>query len=108
WRPKTEGADFDLPETLQALAPYKQDLLVLTGLTADKARPNGDGPGDHARAAAAFLTGCQARKTGGADIKVGVSVDQLAAARIGDRTRLASLRSGLDRGLPAARRARGH
>jgi hypothetical protein len=101
WRPTTEGADFELPETLQPLAPFQQDLLVLTGLTADKARPNGDGPGDHARAAAAFLTGCQPRKTGGADIKVGVSVDQFAAARIGDRTRLASLEIGVERGLQA-------
>src|SRR5262249_26302319 len=89
WTPKAEGADSELPAILQAMKPYQQDRLVLTGLTADKARPNGDGPGDHARAAAAFLTGCQPRKTGGADIKVGVSVDQLAANRIGDQTRLA-------------------
>jgi hypothetical protein len=101
WTPKAEGTSFELPSILQPLAPFKQDLLVLTGLTADKARPNGDGPGDHARAAAAFLTGCQPRKTGGADIKVGVSVDQYAASRIGDRTRLASLEIGVEKGLYA-------
>ena len=101
WTPKSEGAGFELPVILEPLAPYKQDLLVLSGLTADKARPHGDGPGDHARAAAAFLTGCQPRKTGGADIKVGVSVDQLAAAHIGDQTRLASLEIGIERGLQA-------
>src|SRR5688500_13571587 len=59
WTPKTEGALGELPAILQPLTPFKDDLLVLTGLTADKARPNGDGPGDHARAAAAFLTGAQ-------------------------------------------------
>lgn len=101
WTPKAEGADFELPAILQPLASFKDDLLVLTGLTADKARPNGDGPGDHARAAAAFLTGCQPRKTGGADIKVGVSVDQFAAARIGDQTRLPSLEIGIERTLQA-------
>ena len=36
---------------------------MLTGLALDKARANGDGPGDHARAQAAFLTGRQPRKT---------------------------------------------
>ena len=83
WTPRTEGADFALSSILEPLAPHRQDLMVLSGLTADKARPNGDGPGDHARAAAAFLTGAQPRKTGGADINVGVSVDQYAAARVG-------------------------
>lgn len=38
WTPKTEGPGFELPWTLQPLAPVKDDLLVLTGLTADKAR----------------------------------------------------------------------
>ncbi len=101
WTPKAEGADFELRSTLEPLTPLQQDLLVLSGLTADKARPNGDGPGDHARAAAAFLTGCQPRKTGGADIKVGVSVDQFAAARVGDQTRLSSLEIGIERGMQA-------
>src|SRR5207244_11950744 len=70
--------------------------LVPSGLTADKARPNGDGPGDHARAMAAFLTGAQPRKTDGADIRAGISVDQVAAARLADQTRLPSLEIGCD------------
>jgi hypothetical protein len=70
-------------------------------LTADKARPNGDGPGDHARALAAFLTGCQPRKTDGTEIRAGISVDQVAAARIGDQTRLASLEIGCEQGAMA-------
>src|SRR5256714_8452275 len=98
WTPATLGSDFDLPVILEPLAPVKEDLLVLSGLAHDKARPNGDGAGDHARASATFLTGCQARKTQGADIRVGVSVDQYAAARIGKATRFASLELGCDRG----------
>ena len=62
WTPKSEGKDFDLPHILQPLKGGKDDLLVLTGLTADKARAHGDGGGDHARALAAFLTGAQPRK----------------------------------------------
>ena len=98
WTPKTTGADFDLPSTLEPLQPHKRDLMVLTNLAQDKAFPNGDGPGDHARASATFLTGCQARKTQGADIRVGVSVDQMAAATVGRQTRFASLELGCDRG----------
>ena len=96
WRPATEGADFVLPRTLEPLAEVRDSLTVFTGLTADKARPNGDGPGDHARAMAAFLTGAQPRKTDGADIRVGLSVDQAAASRMGHLTRLASLEIGCD------------
>jgi hypothetical protein len=96
WRPATEGALTTLPRTLEPLSEVRDSLTVLTGLTADKARPNGDGPGDHARAMAAFLTGAQPRKTDGADIRAGLSVDQAAAARIGERTRLPSLEIGCD------------
>lgn len=98
WTPKTEGADFELPSILDPLQPYREDLLVLSGLTHDKARPNGDGAGDHARASATFLTAAQARKTDGADIQVGVSIDQLAAGKIGHQTRLPSLELGCDKG----------
>jgi hypothetical protein len=98
WTPAAEGALTTLPATLQPLAPFQKDLLVLSGLTLDKARPNGDGPGDHARAMAAFLTGSQPRKTHGADIRVGISVDQLAAQKIGKTTRFASLEIGCEGG----------
>ncbi|MBI2927297.1 MAG: DUF1552 domain-containing protein [Verrucomicrobia bacterium] len=97
WTPKAVGADFDLPPTLQPLQPFQKDILVLSGLAHDKGRANGDGAGDHARASASFLTGCQPRKTHGADIQVGVSVDQVAAQRIGKETKFASLELGCDR-----------
>jgi hypothetical protein len=98
WTPRAEGAGFDLPAILEPLAGVRDDVLVLTGLTADKARPHGDGAGDHARALAAFLTGCQARKTDGTDLRAGVSADQVAAARVGERTRLPSLELGCEPG----------
>src|SRR5262245_45043952 len=63
WTPATEGIEYELPQILEPLAPHRQDLMVLSGLAHRKADPNGDGPGDHARASATFLTGCQARKT---------------------------------------------
>lgn len=101
WTPEAEGAGFALPATLRPLAPFQDKLLVLTGLTADKARPNGDGAGDHARSAAAFLTGTQAEKTDGKGIRAGVSVDQLAAETLGEQTRFDSLVLGCEEGRNA-------
>jgi hypothetical protein len=101
WTPKATGADYELSRTLQPLAPYKDKLLVLSGLAHDKARANGDGAGDHARDSAAYLTASQPRKTAGADITVGTSVDQVAAAVIGQETRLPSLELGIEGGRQA-------
>ena len=97
WRVGAEGAlPSKLPPILAPLNNVRSDFSILTGLAADKARPHGDGGGDHARAMSAFLTGAQPRKTDGANIRAGVSADQMAASRIGDRTRLASLEIGTE------------
>lgn len=97
WTPTGTGTDYNLSATLAGLAPVKNDVLVMSGLALDNARAKGDGPGDHARSAAAFLTGAHPYKTAGSNIKVGVSVDQLAAQTIGTKTRLPSLELGLDK-----------
>ncbi|HMP04275.1 MAG TPA: DUF1552 domain-containing protein [Gemmatales bacterium] len=94
--PQAEGRQFELTELLETLAPYREQLTVLSGLACDKARANGDGPGDHARAMAAFLTCTQPRKTHGADIRVGVSIDQIIAEKLGGETRLPSLEIGCE------------
>ena len=96
WNVKGEGKDYQFSTILKPLAKHRDDLLVLSGLAHDKAKANGDGAGDHARANATFLTGCQARKTSGADIKLGVSVDQVAAQKMTGKTRLASLELSSD------------
>ncbi len=98
WLPTSEGAGYALPKTLQPLAGLKDEFCVLSGLTHQKANANGDGGGDHARALTTFLTGTQARKTDGADIRAGVSVDQIAARELGKVTRFASLEVGADAG----------
>ncbi len=98
WKPKAEGKGYELPEILKPLAARKDDLLVLSGLAQMKSFANGDGPGDHARSLASFLTGVQALKTDGANIRVGVSVDQVAAQALASQTRFSSLELGIDRG----------
>ncbi len=97
WRTTGEGSKYNLSSSLRSLEPFKSDIQALDGLDHKKANANGDGGGDHARANATFLTGCQARKTAGSDIRIGVSVDQLAAEHVGKKTKLPSLELSTDR-----------
>ncbi len=101
WKPEKGGADFELPATLKPLESIRSKVNVLSGLMQDNARAKGDGAGDHARSAAAFLTGTHPVKTAGADIKNGMSVDQVAAEKLGQLTRLPSLEIGLEGGRNA-------
>ncbi|MEX0938840.1 MAG: DUF1552 domain-containing protein [Pirellulales bacterium] len=101
WVPNRVGYDYDLPYILEPAARIKDDLLVMSGLTHDKGRANGDGAGDHARCASVFLTGAQPRKTAGANIRSGVSVDQVAARKIGRATPFPSLELGIEGGRNA-------
>ncbi len=96
WTPAATDTQFRLPPTLQPLEPFRQDMLVLSGLAQQNAAPMGDEGGDHARSLACFLTGTHPLKTDGANIRAGVSIDQVAAFQIGHRTRLPSLELGID------------
>ncbi len=99
WTPARVGERFVMPYILEPLAPHRKELNVITGLTLNTARALGDGPGDHARAGGAFLTGAHPVKTSGANIRVGVSVDQVAAQQIGRATRFASFELGCEPAL---------
>jgi hypothetical protein len=101
WRPATEGANYALPNLLQPLQSLRSDFSILSGLSQDNAAALGDGPGDHARSTACWLTGVHPRKTAGSDIKNGISVDQVAAQKIGSATPFASLELGCERGAMA-------
>jgi hypothetical protein len=99
WTPKGVGAAFELSRVMKPMAPFRQDMSILSGLAHRNGMALGDGPGDHARAAASYLTGVHPRKTAGADIQNGISVDQIAAQHIastGSTTRFASLELGCD------------
>jgi len=98
WLPKGEGANYTFSKLLAPLEKIRADVNILSGLTLDNARAKGDGPGDHARSAAAFLTGSHPNKTAGRDIRLGVSIDQVMANQIGGVTKLPSLELGLDKG----------
>jgi hypothetical protein len=99
WTPAEAGSTFALPPTLEPLLNFQSKLLVLTGLANTPARP--DGPGDHASGTAGFLTCRHVVKTEGEGIKNGISMDQLAAAHLGQFTRIPSLQIGIDGGSSA-------
>lgn len=101
WTPAATGSNYALTKILQPLKNLQNNFTVISALDNDKANELGDGGGGHARASASFLTGVHPRKTAGADIHGGVSVDQLVAAKIGDQTKLPSLELSCDRGQRA-------
>ena len=101
WTPAAASAKFALSVILEPLEAVKSDLVILSGLTLNPARALGDGGGDHARAMASFLTGRHPRKTDGADLCAGISIDQVAAQQIGHATRFPSLEIGCESGKNA-------
>ncbi len=93
WTPAAEGADFKLSRTLAPVEPFKDQVVVVTNLAHKMAAPGGPGDngGDHTRSPAVFLNGVHPKRTDGADIQAGVTIDQIAAQRIGQQTPLPSL-----------------
>jgi hypothetical protein len=96
WTPEGRGAGFEFTRILKPLEPFREDTLVLSGLAHQNGTALGDGPGDHARAAASYLTGVHPRKTAGADIQNGISVDQIAAQHLAGSSRFPSIELGCD------------
>src|SRR5438477_4641102 len=95
WTPATTGRAFEFTPILRPLERFREHTLVLSGLMCHNANALGDGPGDHARASASFLTGTHPRESG-SDIFAGVSADQIAAQAVGKQTRFPSLELGLE------------
>ena len=103
WYPPTTGPGFKFSNTLKPLEKHRDDILVLSGLAQRAGTAGRDGAGDHARANATYLTGVRARKTAGSDIQLGISIDQVAANKVGHLTRLPSLELSCDRARQSGR-----
>jgi len=91
WRPSGDGSSYKMGETFASLEKLREHFQIFTGFEQKNAFAGGDGPGDHARGVAAFLTSARPKKTAGSDIQLGISIDQVAANAIASQTRLASL-----------------
>lgn len=103
WEIATKTDSMPLPEkfpaSLQPLESFRNDICIVGGLTVDGGRAKGDGPGDHGRAGASYLTGVHPRKTFGKDLQAGESMDQHAARALNGATRFASLEIGTEEGI---------
>lgn len=95
WTPKAVGTGLEFTPSMKALEPFRENLTVLTGLAQVQGRALGDGPGDHAREGATWLTGVHPKRSE-TNIGCGISADQIAAAEMGKQTQLASLELSLE------------
>jgi hypothetical protein len=86
---------FELSPTLKGLEPFKDKLIVVTGLFSDQAEPLGDGGGDHSRACGSYLTGVHVKKSD-SNVENAVSMDQIAAKAFERDTQLSSLQMTAD------------
>jgi hypothetical protein len=96
WTPAATGAAWTPTPILAPLVPYRDKVLVVTGVANRPGRP--DQIGDHASGCGAFLTATHVKKTEGADIKNGTSIDQLAAAKLSANVSFPSLELGIEAG----------
>ena len=95
WTPAQDGVGFEFTPIMKALEPFRRNLTVLSGLAQVNGRALGDGPGDHAREGATWLTGVHPKRSE-SNIGAGISADQIAAKELGKNTQLASLEIGLE------------
>jgi len=97
WTPLGEGTSFELSPILTPLAAYRERLVVISGLAQHQADAFDDGAnGDHTRGTSSWLTGVHPKRTEGADVRNGISADQIAAAEMGRDTALPSLELAID------------
>lgn len=96
WQVTGSEKAFEFSPTLKPLQRLRDEFTVINGLNHENAAPGPDGNGDHSRATAVYLTGVRPRKTGGSDIRNGVSIDQKISQQIGRFTRLPSLELSTD------------
>jgi hypothetical protein len=96
WTPATQGEGYAASPILKPLEPYREKVLVVSGLDHAQAEALGDGAGDHGRCCGSYLTGVHVKKTEGADLASGVSMDQLVAKQYGEKTQIPSLEMGLE------------
>ena len=94
--PKEPGEAYTMTPILKPLEPYRDRFAVVSGLAHVQAEALGDGAGDHGRCCGSYLTGVHVKKTEGADLASGVSMDQIVAKQFGETTQIPSLELGLD------------
>src|SRR6266849_311631 len=95
WLPKGVGTKFEFSPILSPLEPFRDKLVVVTGLGSQPAEALGDGGGDHSRASGSYLTGVHVKKSDSVVVN-NISMDQIAAKALERETQLSSLQLTTD------------
>jgi hypothetical protein len=109
WTPTTEGTNYEMSPTLKQMAPFRDRMIVLSGL--DNKRANmvgGENGGPHSRPSGSFLTGIHPKPSADGEIHIGISADQIAAKELGKQTQLASLEMALEAPFPPSKAEGGY
>src|SRR5687767_7292116 len=97
WTPSAEGAGFEFMPTMAPLAPFREHLLVLSGLDCMVNFTPGRPGGSHAKASTRFLTAVSP-PTSETFVDAGISMDQIAGKVLGQQTQLGSLEIAIESG----------
>ena len=100
WKPATDGTGFEFTEILKPLEPFRDSLTVISDLSHPAAYGSGSATANHQRSSAVFLSGAPAQFSGQAYL--GITMDQVAAQKIGQDTPLPSLEMAIQDGSVAA------
>ena len=87
WTPRAEGRQFEFTPILKPLEPFRDRLVVVDNLS----RPGGDSATDHAVSSAGWLSGVVAKRTEAEDVRLGETIDQVIARKIGQATPFPSI-----------------
>jgi len=91
WVPTKEGSGFEYPFCWKPLEPYRDHVVLMSGLHSTSAEPPPGVTGADHWVAAAFLCAEKPKKTAGADVRAGETIDQIIAKKIGRETLLPSM-----------------
>ena len=90
------GKDFALTRILKPLEPFRDQVVVVSGLSNRSLVSTNEGGGVHTRAHGGWLSGVLPKRTEGADLRAGKTLDQYAADKLGASTSLRSLELTID------------
>jgi hypothetical protein len=96
WVPDKVGTGFDFPFCFKPLEPFRDHTTILSGLHSRSAEPPPGATGADHWVAAAFLSANKPKKTAGADVYAGTTIDQMIAKKIGQDNLMPSMQLSME------------
>src|SRR5262245_22396712 len=96
WVPEKVGTGFEFPFVWKPLEPFRDYTTIMTGLHSRSAEPPPGVTGADHWVAAAFLCANKPKKTAGADVYAGTTIDQIIAQKLGQDTLMPSMQLAVE------------